>query len=95
MMKFQNPRLETWVLFSVVLVLSVSVIWIRTATVKSTYQYVQKENELKKLGSELQALRLQWLKQTAPQRLEQLAENLEMQAPTLGQISRVRTPLRG
>jgi hypothetical protein len=66
--------------------LSTVVIWIRTATVKETYHFVQQQRELKAMQQELQAARVHWLKLTAPKRLDSLAERLHLAPPRLSQV---------
>lgn len=69
-------------------VLCAAVIWVRTATVKDTYRYVQQEKELSRLEQETQSIRMQWLQLTAPKRLEALAKVLELAPPRRQQILR-------
>lgn len=57
---------------------AVGVIWVRTATVKATYLYAQQDKELRKNQSRLQRGRVNWLRLTAPARLDALARNLRL-----------------
>jgi hypothetical protein len=82
----QEKRRELYVLLACVFTFSAAVIWVRTATVKDTYLYVQQEKELRRLQQELQAARVQWLKMTAPKRLDALAHNLGLHPPQIHQI---------
>lgn len=91
----QNPqgleRRELWVLATVLTLVALAVVWVRTATVKKTYEYVQHEKELKQLEQEIQALRIDWLKWTAPERLEHLAEDRGLQRPASEQVYRYKS----
>ena len=82
-------RRETLFLLSIVIALSAVIIWIRTATVKSTYQYVQQEKELAKIEQELSMARVRWLKMTSSTKLEALASEHKLSPPKLGQRFRV------
>lgn len=68
--------------------LCAAVIWVRTATVKDTYRYVQQEKELYRIEQEIQTIRMRWLQLTAPKRLEGLAKTLELAPPRRQQILR-------
>jgi hypothetical protein len=70
-----------FLLFSAVSLL----IWVRTTTVKDTYQYVHQERELRRLQELTQVDRVKWLRLTSPKRLEQLANSLGLAAPNLTQ----------
>lgn len=61
------------------------VVWVRTATVKATYRYVQHEKEISQVQQELQDARIRWLKLTSPKRLEALAEKYRMLPTQPGQ----------
>ncbi len=67
---------------------AVGMIWVRTATIKDTYVYVQQERELRTLQQEIQAARVQWLKMTSPKRLEAVAKHLGLVPPKVEQILR-------
>lgn len=73
--------------FTIVIVCA-TLVWIRTVTVETTYAFVQQEKELHHLKQEIQSLRIEWLKLTAPDRLEALAENRKLVRPTSKQIFR-------
>lgn len=79
-------RRETAILLSIVLFLAAGVIWVRTATVRETYAFVQKERELRKLQQEIQAARVRWLKVTAPKRLESMARSLGLAPAKIHQV---------
>jgi hypothetical protein len=79
-------RREIYFLFGFVFIFAGLVIWIRTETVKDTYVYVKQEKDFRKLQQEIQAIRVRWLRQTAPRRLEVLAKNLHLSPPTMEQI---------
>ncbi len=66
-------------------VLCGGVVWIRTATVKATYRYVQQEKELTSIGHQMQDFRIKWLKLTSPKRLEALALKFDLFPPESGQ----------
>lgn len=85
-------RKEVGLLLFLLAAVACLVIWVRTATVKKTYEYVQHEKELRQLEQEIQALRLDWLKWTAPERLEDLAEKRELQRPVSDQVYRYTAP---
>jgi hypothetical protein len=67
---------------------AVSVIWVRTATVKGTYRYVQAEKEFRRLREATQSDRVEWLRMTSPRRLEKVATHLGLSAPTINQVLR-------
>ena len=73
-------------LFLIVFLATALVIWIRTATVKATYEYVQNEKEYRLLNQEIQALRVKWLKVSAPKRLEGMAHVLKLGPPKIDQV---------
>lgn len=77
---------ELYCLLALVFAFSAAVIWVRTETVKDTYLYVQQEKELKRLQQELQAARVQWLRLTAPKRLDAIAQGIGLQPPKINQI---------
>jgi hypothetical protein len=68
-----------------------AVVWVRTSTVKATYQYVQQERRLSQLGQEIRDFRIRWLKLTAPKRLESLAQKFEL-APANANQRVLQTP---
>jgi len=72
--------------------MSALVIWIRTANVRSTYDFVKKEAEMRSLQKESQDLRIQLAQLTSPQRLKKLSSELHLQAPKLNQIYRHSSP---
>lgn len=71
-------RVELFFWLALVCTLAVGVIWVRTATVKATYLYAQQEKELRKHQARIQRARVNWLRLTAPGRLDQLARNLRL-----------------
>jgi len=85
-------RRETLCLLAIVFVLSALVIWVRTATVKYTYAYVRQEKELRELQQEIQRIRVRWLKQASPGKLEALAPKLGLFPPRFEQVVRVKNP---
>ncbi len=68
--------------------LALATVWVRTATVKRTYQYVQNERSLKQLERDYQRRRVEWLRLTTPERLEKMALALNLHAPKAGQLIR-------
>ncbi len=91
MIELGSLRKETLYWLSCLFILATAIIWVRTETVKATYEYVQKDKALRKLQQEVQAERVRWLKQTAPGRLEALAADLGLAAPTMDQVVRMKT----
>jgi hypothetical protein len=79
-------KIEIAFLVALLFVLSSGVIWIRTANVRTTYEYVQRESELKTLLDKNQDLRIQWTKLTSPQKLKVLSAELNMNPPKLHQV---------
>lgn len=77
---------EILTLVSVLVALAGGVIWLRTATVRDTYQYVKQGKEFQNLQQEIQVLRIEWLNLTAPKRLEVLARELDLHPPTRQQV---------
>lgn len=75
-----KARFRVELVFWLVLVcaVAVGVIWVRTATVKATYLYAQQEKEFRKHQSRIQRARVNWLRLTAPARLDALARNLRL-----------------
>jgi len=86
MQTWLDNKRELYGLLAGVFVFSASVIWVRTETVKDTYLYVQQEKELRRVQQELQAARVQWLRFTAPKRLDALALSLGLFPPKIHQI---------
>ncbi len=77
-----DPR----VLVLFVCLLSSVVIWVRTETVKMTYEYVQQEKSYRQLNQEIQALRVKWLRVSGPKRLEGMAHVLGLVPPRIDQV---------
>ncbi len=82
----EGKRREFLLLFAMVFLCAATVIWVRTNTVKATYLYVQNQKELVKLQQEMQKVRVQWLKQTSPKRLDALAAHLGLNPPKVDQV---------
>lgn len=72
-------------------VVSAGVIWIRTANIRATYDFVKKETELKEARQSEQDLRIHWSKASSPQRLKKLSQDLNLGAPKLSQVYRYGT----
>lgn len=77
---------EFFLLLFLVFFTAAAVIWIRTATVRDTYRFVQSEKDFRKLQQDTQVLRVQWLKMTSPRRLKGLADTLGLFPPKIHQI---------
>lgn len=76
----------------VLFVLCAAVIWVRTLTVKETYVYVRLEKDARQLEQDVQAVRMHWLKQTSPKRLDALATSLGLRPPELQQVLKYGSP---
>lgn len=85
--KPKSPR-SLWGPWLFLLFVAASVVWVRTSTVKATYQYVQHEGELRGVEQEIRKLRVKWLKMTSPRKLEAMAPALGLVAPTKNQSRR-------
>jgi hypothetical protein len=66
--------------------MAVCVIWVRTLTVKETYQFVKKEKELRLSEYELQNQRLKLMRMTSPAKLQNRAKELDFVVPRAHQI---------
>jgi len=86
MNSFEGKKQEFFLLFALVFGLAGAIIWVRTATVKATYLYVQHQKELVKLQQDLQSIRVQWLRLTSPKRLDTLAMQLGLTPPRVDQV---------
>jgi hypothetical protein len=82
---------ETHFLVTVVFLLASLVIWVRISTVKDTYRYVLQEKELIRAQQEIQAVKLKWLKETSPRKLEAVARNLRLFPPSINQTLKYRS----
>jgi hypothetical protein len=81
-----HHRVELFFWLVLVCAVAVGVIWIRTATVKATYLFAQQEKEHKKHQSRIQRARVNWLRLTAPARLDALARNLRLYPAKADQV---------
>jgi len=81
-------RRELLLWFSLTAIVAVAMIWMRTATIKETYVFVQHERELRTLQQEIQAARVRWLTMTSPKKLEATATRLGLVPPKTEQILR-------
>ncbi len=90
MIAFSKPKYEVFFLLWVIFVTSAVVIWIRTTTVKATYEYVETQKEVKNLEQEIQTERVKWLKLTSTKRLEALAASMGLASPNLNQIAKLQ-----
>ncbi len=86
----RSRKQELVFLLIILCTLASLVIWVRTATVKTTYAYVDKEKEWQKVQEQLQDARVRWLKQTSARKLESIAQTLGLQAPQLSQVQKFR-----
>lgn len=87
----KTARQELLLLLITVFVLAGLLVWVRTLSVKSTYHYVLQEKEYRYLEQETQNLRVQWLKLTAPKKLETIASKIGLEPPRIGQTVRFNT----
>jgi len=92
-MRLTQSRSETLAWLCLLFALCGGVVWVRTATVKATYRYVQQEKEMTVIKQEIQGLRIRWLKLTSPKRLEALAQ--QMQLSPLQASQRVQYAAKG
>lgn len=90
MITFAKLKYEVFFLFFWVFLIAGIVIWVRTTTVKNTYQYVETQKEVKMLEQEIQLQRVKWLKLTSTKRLETLAATMGLGAPRLEQIAKLQ-----
>lgn len=81
---------EVLTYFFLLLVVSFGLIWVRAATVKSTYRFVKQERQLRELRQEIQKSRADWMSLTSPKRLNALARNFGMHSPKPGQVLRYK-----
>lgn len=65
---------------------AVGVVWVRTATVRDTYRYVQQEKAYKVYEQNISDLRLRWLKLTSPIQLQSIAKEKGLKAPQIHQV---------
>ncbi len=86
---FHSNRFKALTLTFACVVVALAIIWIRIATVKNTYAYIQNQKELNRLQQEVQVERVQWLRLTSPRKLEVLARHLGLSAPKIDQIIRL------
>lgn len=82
-------RHEFFFLLFLLFGVSATVIWVRTATVRETYAFVQNEKELNRAKQVAQTTRLKWLKMTSPKQLETIAGNLGLAPPKLSQVMKL------
>lgn len=78
--------MDLYLLVALALILALATVWVRTATVKSTYRYVQNEKTLRKLKRETQQEKVRWLKLTTPEQLKGLAKTLGLHPPKIEQL---------
>ena len=86
MFSFIRGQIELYMLVALVVLAAALNIWVRTATVKDAYYYVQQEKELRKLQREVQNNRVQWLHATTPERLKKFAYSLNLHPPAMNQL---------
>jgi hypothetical protein len=86
MTQILGTRRELYLLCALLFVLAALVTWVRTSTVKDSYLYVQREKEFRAVQQDIQAVRVRWLRLTAPKRLESLAQTLGLAPPKRDQI---------
>ncbi len=81
-------RREIFLHFLILFLISSGVIWVRTATVRESYRFIQQERDLRKVQQDIQTNRVQWLKATAPKKLESWASELKLFPPKPPQVLR-------
>lgn len=86
MLLTKSEKREFVILSFFLFLTAVSVIWVRTATVKGTYRYVQLEKEYRRIRETAQSDRVEWLRVTSPKRLEKVAANLGLSSPAIDQV---------
>ena len=91
MIQENSPKRELTVLLASIFILASTLVWIRALTVKASYQFVGQEKQYRQLEQETQALRVRWLKLTAPKKLESLAGQLGLEPPKFGQNLKLQT----
>ena len=91
-MQLSNFRRLFYLHMSIIISLSVGLIWVRTATVRETYRFVQSEKNMVQTKQEIQALRIKWTKLTAPQKLIQAAKEFNLLPPKIGQTLKHTSP---
>lgn len=85
-----HNRWDLYLLGIFAFLLAAGVVWVRTATVKNTYEYVQFEKELKLAQQGIQETRVEWLKRTSPQQLDRIASRLDLRPPRVNQLMHYR-----
>ena len=86
-----STRAQIIVLACLCVLAACAVTWLRIATVKNTYTYVQNQKELNRLQQQLQSERVRWLRLTAPKKLEALASHLGLKPPKVEQILKLNS----
>lgn len=86
MVNLQSIQSQIVALATACVIAACAVTWMRIATVKHTYTYVQNQKEVNRLQQELQAERVRWLQLTSPKKLETLARHLSLAPPKVDQI---------
>jgi sensor domain CHASE-containing protein len=82
------PRTEIQLHLFIIFLISLGVIWIRTATIQSTYQYVEREKKLGLVSQQVQSHRMRLAQMTSPRALQKLADHLELAPATQAQVYR-------
>ncbi len=77
---------EIILIICVLLALFFMLIWVRTLTIKTTYNYAQNQRKLLELSNEIQQKKVMLLKLTSPQKLEILAKKLGLSPPGLERV---------
>ena len=72
----------------VIVLVGLSLVWVRIATVKGTYRYAEREKELRRVEQDVLQQRVRWLQMTSPKNLVKLAKRLELGPPEIDQFSR-------
>lgn len=73
-----------------VFLFSAGVIWIRTANIRATYEFNQKEAQLTQMKKTEQKFRIQLAKASSPQRLKEISQRIGLSAPKISQLYRFK-----
>ena len=80
-----KQNLETCLWLGALVVMTTAMVWFRTATVKHTYSFSEKDKHYRELQDRYLAARVKWLRLTSPGKLDILAARIGLKAPGLHQ----------
>lgn len=86
----QSLKQEIFFTTLLVFFFSAGVIWIRTANIKATYEFNQKEKQLNQVRKTEQNLRIKLASVSSPQRLKEMSKRLNLAAPKISQLYRFK-----